>query len=84
MSVLEWERVENYGGFEVKSKKRHPRSFQDYMTDVEVILLRNFGETLDDLDDLDHHEIIAAWNHGISAEELALTLEEKNHLERFV
>jgi len=66
----------------MKGKKRHPRSFQDYMTDVEVILLRNFGETLDDLDDLEQHEIINAWNQGISAEKLALTLEEKNHLER--
>jgi len=66
----------------MKSKKRHQRSFADYMTDVEVILLRNFGETLDDLDDLEKHEIINAWNQGVSAEKLALVLEEKNHLER--
>ncbi len=63
----------------MKVKKRHPRSFQDFMTEAEIILLRNFGETLDDVE---HSEIMRAWNNGLSVEKFVMDIEQKNHLER--
>lgn len=63
----------------MNGKKRHPRSFQDFMTEAEIILLRNFGETLDDVE---HSEIMHAWNNGLSVEKFVMDIEQKNHLER--